>query len=250
MRTRVIRAGKDLKVIVINGFMSEQSTDVTDWLSVVDKNFPKAAVLHCDWDASNYKRLVTNWMTPEFEKPPPGGLLLKIISQTIVGLDLFKRKSAIGATRKEWITAMENAKLAGMQLANYIDKNPSKYILMGHSLGSRVIFNCLVNMKTYDRVMGAFLLGGAVGAESPWGNIAMRKSIRIFNCYSDNDMVLRGLYRAGTLFSDTPVGIKPIEQGYKNQIFNINMSRIVRGHTDYKKAEVGNLIKTYTSVPR
>ncbi|KAA8681000.1 hypothetical protein [Vibrio gigantis] len=70
MRTRVIRAGKDVKVIVINGFMSEQSTDVTDWLSVVDKNFPKAAVLHCDWDASNYKRLVTNWMTPEFEKTP------------------------------------------------------------------------------------------------------------------------------------------------------------------------------------
>ncbi|WP_299801576.1 DUF726 domain-containing protein [uncultured Shewanella sp.] len=249
MRIKQIRSGNALRVVIINGFLSETVADVSDWLEIVNRSFPEATVLHCDWDASN----IAKFRGLAQPNPKHDGWLRSLakVTTNVVSQKTYLPKSVLAESAKQWRSAMNNAAIAGNDLTNYIETNTGKYILMGHSLGARVIFNCLNSLKYKDYVLGAFLFGGAVGVNETWGNIANNNpKLRIFNCYSQNDLVLKSLYRVGTLFSNTPVGLSPIVLSNKNRVHNIDMSVAVNGHTDYKKAAVGNLVHTYINTPR
>lgn len=60
IRLRKVRSGNSLNVIVINGFLSEKNTDITDWLNVLDWDFQSTTVHHYDWDACNSKKNIKN----------------------------------------------------------------------------------------------------------------------------------------------------------------------------------------------
>lgn len=90
------------------------------------------------------------------------------------------------------------------------------------------------------RVTEAHLLGGAVGSSpSDWWDecsAALHEQGQIFNYYSESDMVLKYMYRFGTLFQSDPIGRSPIE--HCKRVTNKDVSHWVRKHTEYKfKAE-------------
>ena len=252
IRLRKVRSGNSLNVIVINGFLSEKNTDITDWLNVLDWDFQSTTVHHYDWDACNSKKILKTVGTGNLGLRSSISTTAMRITKTV---SPYLTAGIVGTTAAvgfyEWRKAMKNAKLAGERLAKHIDKQEGRFILLGHSLGSRVIFHCLQSQQTRNKVMGAMLFGGAVGKENSWGHILQKHSkISIFNCYSTNDLVLKTLYPVGTLKKDSPIGLSPISQGYQSRLHNVDMSNIVSGHMKYKTSEVGRLLGIHMASTR
>ncbi|HCH2417129.1 DUF726 domain-containing protein [Vibrio parahaemolyticus] len=242
IRLHKVQSGDPLNVIVINGFLSEKNSDVTDWLSVLEHSFPSSTVHHYDWDGCNYEKL--------FRTVNIGGIGLSAVrALTAVG-KVAHVGTAVGSGLFEWRKAMKNARLAGENLAKYIDNQEGCFVLLGHSLGARVIYHCLENQKTINKVKGAMLFGGAVGKENPWEELLRQHSqMNIFNCYSNKDVVLKILYRAGTFYADSPIGLNPIKQDCLNRLHNVDMSNLVSGHMRYKTSEVGLMLKAHMAFP-
>ena len=87
----------------------------------------------------------------------------------------------------------------GKNLARFIIdfhlKSPkTKFRLLGHSLGSEVIYSTLVHLGKlgkYDLVSAVYLFGASVPSDMVQANTAIRKTIcKIVNYYNPNDEVL------------------------------------------------------------
>ena len=96
---------------------------------------------------------------------------------------------------------------AGQRIAKYNGKNLARFIidfhlkspktkfrLLGHSLGSEVIYSTLVHLGKlgkYDLVSAVYLFGASVPSDMVQANTAIRKTIcKIVNYYNPNDEVL------------------------------------------------------------
>ncbi|MGD1524185.1 DUF726 domain-containing protein [Vibrio harveyi] len=248
-----VRKGDSLKVIVINGFLSESNNDVTDWLDVVDINFPQATVLHFDWKASSLKsvliksaKIYTAQNIATYAAAVGTSMTLPALTPVVLAAGKVKYAGLTGGAKSEWKQSLINAELAGVELANYIGSHKGQYVLMGHSLGARVAFHCLKNLAPSKMVLSAFLFGGAIPINEKWNEITEKKpSLRIYNAHSKNDYVLKVLYRAGTKLSEHPIGLRPINQKNAKGILNIDMSKLVSGHMEYKNTEVGRYLNYF-----
>ena len=135
---------------------------------------------------------------------------------------------------------MVKAQMTGLILADLIARTEHKdgFILMGHSLGARVIHSLLSALSTTDHkyIRDVFLLGGAVdGTQADtWGEIAQAVDGNIYNIYSERDDVLTLLYRGASAFMSQPIGIQKIRTAAPN-IYNFDASSIVDGHMEHKK---------------
>lgn len=236
MEIKLVKDGIEPTVVVINGFLSESTTDVTDWLSVVDELYPDNRVVHFTWPSSCLKRIFTQVLGKSF---------IKILFKTPVALPADAAKEVVA----EWKRSLKKAREAGEWLANYINNDDGKYVFMGHSLGARVSYHALSGITRKASVHSALLFGGAISKSEGWNKIFdTHPNILITNCHSENDMVLRYLYRMGILFNNTPIGLEAIELKGKSLIYNIDLSNIVDGHTDYKVQDVGIWIASMVKI--
>lgn len=236
MEIKLVRDGAEPTVVVINGFLSESTTDVTDWLSVVDELYPENRVVHFTWPSSSLKRILTNVLGKSFIK-----VLLK--SSTILPADTVKEFAG------EWKRSLQRSREAGEWLANYINNGDGKYIFMGHSLGARVSYHALSGITRKESVHSTLLFGGAISKSESWNKIFdNHPDILITNCHSENDLVLQYIYRLGTLFNNIPIGLEAIELKGKSLIYNIDLSNIVDGHSDYKVQDVGICIASMVKI--
>jgi len=139
-----------------------------------------------------------------------------------------------------WHTSMVKASMTGILLADLIARtnNPDGFILMGHSLGSRVIYYLLyaLSTKNTSQVNDVYLLGGAVDRKDTKGWIEAIKAVKgkIVNCYSNNDSTLKFLYQGANALSSAPIGLGDIEVA-DNKIINKNVTSLIGGHMEYKE---------------
>ena len=107
--------------------------------------------------------------------------------------------------------------------------------LIGYSLGARVIFSCLTSLaerKAFGLVESAVLIGAPCpSATADWRILRTVVSGRLVNVYSENDYVLRFLYRTssmqfGVAGLSKVIGLPSVE--------NIDMSETVTGHLRYR----------------
>ncbi|WP_099077879.1 DUF726 domain-containing protein [Vibrio sp. PID17_43] len=226
-------SGSGLHVIAINGFLSEGNFESDDWIQLIDQRYPRARVSHFHWPASNLTKIIG-----KYARVGPTDYLNSSI------FDRFKPTTYERDQQLEWYRSIQHAAKAGRHLAKCIDVLEHDFVLMGHSLGARVIFNALKNTTKLNKVNAAYLFGGAVSSSDRWDRILERnRSLKIVNCYSNNDMVLKAAYQLSIGFKHEPVGLQPIDQGFKKQLYNVNLSSIVNGHTKYKKEEVGRRLR-------
>ena len=135
---------------------------------------------------------------------------------------------------------MAKAQMTGLILADLIARTDHKdgFILMGHSLGARVIHSLLFALSTTEHkyINEVFLLGGAVDGTNndTWGEIAQAVGGNIYNIYSERDDVLTLLYRGATAFMSRPIGIREIRTSASN-VYDFNASSIVEGHMNHKE---------------
>ena len=115
-----LEAGDKHAVIVVNGFLSEGNTDLTEWTTHRSTVFSDASWYHLDWAASTKSHAV---------------------AQTVPGI---ASVMDLGGFR----AAKARAEVAGRALAQVLSQTPDwTFTLAGHSLGARVVVNTLAAMK-------------------------------------------------------------------------------------------------------
>jgi len=112
--------------------------------------------------------------------------------------------------------------------------------LYGHSLGANLIYHTLENLYHRNiKINNIYLFGGASSNDKlNWTHI-QKVCTQIYNFYSENDFILKYLYRT-TELAECPIGLEKInvEKRIKqnsNDIKNYNVSNIVKGHSEYLK---------------
>lgn len=139
-----------------------------------------------------------------------------------------------------WSVSLDRAWAAGLILADtLISRNLGQrpITLMGFSLGSRVIFSCLVELcrrKAHGLVENVYIFGTPVVRKKE--HLVMARSAvsdRFVNAFSGKDWMLAYLFRAAAGGFSKVMGIAPIE-GIEG-IENYDCTDIVDGHLAYRK---------------
>ncbi|VEV55428.1 conserved protein, unknown function [Plasmodium vinckei vinckei] len=138
-----------------------------------------------------------------------------------------------------YLVIRERAQQAGRILAEALsDRNTvgqRPVILIGYSVGARVIFYCLKYLyakKLYNIVSNAIFIGlPATTSTRIWSQIRMTVTNRVVNVYSKNDWLLGFLYRYME-WKLNVAGLMPINDP---GIENYDASGIIHSHLDYKR---------------
>ncbi|RQS60664.1 DUF726 domain-containing protein [Burkholderia sp. Bp8963] len=238
-------------VIFVNGFLSQDNRDVEDWTQHLGDYFDEDAWYHVDWESQNLQKL--GMMVSK--TPQKAGLEM--------AKELGKRAAKEGAKKigpfsmasniadvigNPWHSAMVKASMTGVLLADAIARTSGwTFTLAGHSLGARAIYYALEALST--RTKGAviddvYLLGGAVGGGEKdvegWEIATKAVKGKIYNCFSEQDHVLKYLYQGANAWMSAPIGYHGIDLRHR-KIENLDCSELVGGHTLWKK-EFGSIL--------
>lgn len=244
-----IRTGKYPAIVTINGFLSEKNQDNKDWESCLPEKYKNHAWFHVNWEAKTLSKL-GNYCFKSGSKTALKKTLTKLASKATkkaakklapgyVVLDI------IGLATNPWHVALIKSEKTGVLLADILMRCVNKdFILFGHSLGARGIFSALQTLSrtNIQRIKDVHLFGGAVNCNNEfWGEAKKAVKGTIYNYHSNNDYVLRYMYRDGTFFSSKPIGNNRIEN--ISGIKNIDVTSIVNGHMNYKTYIMKNYIE-------
>lgn len=142
---------------------------------------------------------------------------------------------AAGVAKNPWTVAKSRAAMTGAVLADLIARTESeKFILVGHSLGARVMVTAAQALGTRDaapRIETMHLLGAAIGNKGDWRTLSDSVSGQIYNYRSTNDAVLKYLFRT-VEGGRSAVGVAGFATSFAN-IRDRNVTRRVRSHGDY-----------------
>lgn len=139
-----------------------------------------------------------------------------------------------------WSVSLDRAWAAGLILADtLISRNLGQrpITLMGFSLGSRVIYSCLVELcrrKAHGLVENVYIFGTPVVRKRE--HLVMARSAvsdRFVNAFSGKDWMLAYLFRAAAGGFSKVMGIAPIED--IEGIENFDCTDVVDGHLAYRK---------------
>jgi len=239
------RRGSGTQIVFINGLGSQSKSLLHHWKPTLRYNFGNNTWYELEWESkrrSDLGKLIRKELYKRtFRKT------LEIAAKTATKQAAKKLSPAFWLSTllefggNPWFVALSKAQKTGQLLADLILRadGRARYVLMGHSLGARVIYytlQALAKAKVKQpRIREVHLLGGAVGRDrKSWTGIDSAVSGQICNYYSENDEVLRVLYKPGTLFMSKPIGRAPIL--YRStKIRNINVTNLVNGHNEFKK---------------
>ncbi|KZL88262.1 duf726 domain protein [Colletotrichum incanum] len=140
-----------------------------------------------------------------------------------------------------WSVSQDRAWAAGLILADsLIDRNlgTRPVTLVGYSLGSRVIFSCLLELArkgAYGVVQNVYLFGSPLIIKKD-EYLRARTVVpgRFVNGYSSNDWILAYLFRLTGGGPRKVAGLAPIED--LPWIENFDVTEFVKGHMEYRKA--------------
>lgn len=223
-------------VITIDGFLNEGLDNAHEWEIGMKEKYSLNAWYHLEWQSENMKKLLKR-IIPIFAVLVPTNMIpfASLITIPIVGMSM---PSVI----KTWRSALKQSEEAGKLLSQELTEHEcDEFILIGHSLGSRVIYNCLDNLDGYNKniIYDIHLLGGAVSNNATnWLKAEKTVKNKIYNYYSFKDWVLQTAYRLGT-FDGNPIGRTEIAT---SKTENINVTEYVNSHLTFKK-QFGHYIR-------
>ncbi|KAL8267660.1 hypothetical protein R6Q59_001458 [Mikania micrantha] len=146
----------------------------------------------------------------------------------------------------KWTIAVNRSDKAGKLLAEVFIKGLQgnrPVILVGFSLGARVIFKCLQYLAEtgYDGIVErVVLLGAPVSIQGEnWGTVRKVVSGRFINAYSTNDWMLGVAFRA-SLLSQGLAGIQAVNVP---GIENVDVTELIDGHSSYLWATQDILVR-------
>lgn len=201
-------------VMFLNGFLQENDEQFTDWLAPQSMINPNAMLYGVHWPSKTIQDL---------------GVLAQ---------DIYQNRNFWQLIHNPWHGALQSAEKSGIQFGQLLaDHEYNQLILVGHSLGCRVLYYALATLAQKHHTLSAdiILLGGAVGNQSKdWNAVAEYIDGTIYNCFSQEDSVLKYVYSASLAWLSSPVGRYPIDSQCQN-IINVDCTGIVNSHVSWKQ---------------
>lgn len=247
------KQGTGTPIICIDGFLNEKVKDAPEsWVSPISSLYPENPIYYVKWESKRLKDIASSFFAIGRDSTGKSFLTAAALSASKAAAKKLAPAGyalqALGLATNPWSVASVKAYETGALLADIIARTDEKYILVGHSLGARVIYSCLSALNTKDQqyIQDVHLLGGAVSSlcsqdesdigKPNWYSIENSVSGKIYNYYSLNDNVLKYLYSAGEgvkLDFQSPIGRNKINNP---KILNIDVSSDISGHTKYKES--------------
>jgi hypothetical protein len=234
-RIEKLREGSEPGVLLVRGFGSEGRSLPAEWTAGLSAEFPRNALYVLSWESKGYRdigRVLADGASRLLSRSGVGN--------AAGGVGRLSAAVAVpGLITNPWHTAMVRAARTGRLLASVLERadRPRRYVLVGHSLGARVIYYLLGGLSEsgVQCVDDVYLLGGAVGRgdRQGWENASRAVAGTLVNCHSADDRDLRWAYRVMNAFLSDPVGLGPVGLDAENAI-DLDVSDLVAGHRDYK----------------
>ncbi|KAI1744233.1 hypothetical protein F4680DRAFT_286167 [Xylaria scruposa] len=140
-----------------------------------------------------------------------------------------------------WAVSLDRAWAAGLILADsLIDRNlgTRPVTLVGYSLGSRVIFSCLLELArkgAYGLVQNAYLFGAPVVVKKEeFLKARVVVAGRFVNGYNRNDWILGYLFRLTNGGIRRVAGLATVDE--IPEVENFDCTKFVNGHMEYRTA--------------
>ena len=155
---------------------------------------------------------------------------------------------AAGFAKNPWHVARSRADKTGVIVADLLARTTvDSYVLIGHSLGARAMAVAAQTLGTdpkdrpanaahqpnAPRIESVHLLGAAIRNEVNAEGLTARVDDAVYNYHSDNDNVLKYLYRAAQ-GGQTAAGLSGFESD-ADKLRNIDVSADVERHSDYHR---------------
>jgi len=236
-RIERVRAGSGPPVVFATGFLTQGLSGWEDWRGAIDGRYSDSAVYQVHWGAKELRDLAVL----------VGSSGAKAAVQTMLVQGAKRGSKSFGLpglgwvfaaheiATNPWTVAKTRAGMTGAAVAELIARaGDGPYVLMGHSLGARVMVTAAQALGTKPgapRVETMHLLGAAVGRKGDWRSLEAAVRGTIWNYWSTEDAVLGWLYKAAEAGSDAAgrhgFGLRG------SRIKDRNVSRLVSGHTRY-----------------
>jgi Protein of unknown function (DUF726) len=233
----MVRPGFGTPVVFATGFLTEGRSAWSHWERLIEARFPTAPVYQLHWGAKELKDL-TALLATNGSKAAVRAILIQAAKRGSKGHGLPGIGWVLGAhgvATNPWTVAKTRAGMTGAALAALIARTTEgPYVLMGHSLGARVMVTAaqaLATRPSQPRIESMHLLGAAVGRKGDWRGLAASTTGTVWNYWSSNDNVLRWLYTLAEIGEAAAgqTGFVTKLPGIKNR----NVSRLVSSHSDY-----------------
>jgi hypothetical protein len=245
-----VRDGKLPSIVIINGFMTQNEDCSKDWLEVVEELYPDNQVIRVQWKAGNFKDMVFDKGVVPKARVPSGskiGFAATLMARTnLIGMIATAGGFVVDKVIGHWKTSFHETRYVALSLTNYLENDAQfeNCILMGHSLGGRIVRHTLNELSTANRVSEAYVLAGAVSSgDEQWQSILEKHNrLKLINCMSMKDYVLKSAYKAVTLWEHEPAGLSLVMEDNENTV-NLDVTDYASGHTDYKKKSLGLYLK-------
>jgi len=238
-----VRSGCKPAVVTINGFLTQRTDAHEGWRSGIDRSYPDHEWFHVEWESKNLAKLGSICATGGGTEAlrtflyKAAAQASKEAAKKINGVATVAQLIALSTN--PWHVAMAKAEKTGVILADILGRCGNEhFILIGHSLGCRVIYSCMQTLATSGkepRVAELHLLAGAVHHDRlNWieASRAIMPKGRIHSYFSNADYILKFMYSVGTFFQSSPIGRNRIPR--VKRISNHDMSKRRLGHMDYK----------------
>lgn len=233
-----LQDGTGPAVVVASGFLTEGSDGWGTWRNLLTAAFPDRPIFRVRWGAKELKAFgvllgrggakaiaMTGLKAAGAKASKAAAKFLGPVAPVLIAADV---------AANPWTVARTRADMTGAALADILartDQGP--FTLVGHSLGARVMAEAAVVLGTRGAraIVDIHLMGAAMGRSKDWRLLGEAVQGSVYNYWSDQDPVLKMLYRTAE-FGSVPVGLKgfsPVYPGMKN----VNLSRKVSAHSGY-----------------
>jgi pimeloyl-ACP methyl ester carboxylesterase len=238
-RIEKLREGLGTPVLFATGFLTQNEDGWGSWKRLIDERYPDAPVYRVYWGAKELRdltQLVAGGATRHAVRRSATTVARRASSRAAARLGpIGSFFLARDVAANPWTVARTRAEMTGAILADLLARTEeSPFILMGHSLGGRVMLTAaqvLGSKQGEPRVESMHLLGAAVSSGKDWRSLDQAVSGTIWNYHSRNDAVLGNLYRVAQ-FGHRAVGQVGFGSSFP-AIRDRDVSKTVRSHNAY-----------------
>ena len=235
-----LRDGDGPAVVLASGFLTQGNDGWGPWKPLIDRRYPESTVYRVHWGAKELKSLGV------LASVGAGKVLVRkvVAAAGKKGSRSFSSLPGIGwvlaahdVATNPWTVAKNRAGMTGAVLADLIARTTDEgpYVLVGHSLGARVMVHAAQALGTRTdvepRIDTMHLLGAAVGHRGDWSSLDKAVRGTVWNYWSARDEVL------GTVYAIAEIGQKAVGHvGFRSKFPRIrdrNVTRTVSGHSTY-----------------
>lgn len=233
------RNGTGTPVIVVRGFLTETAREWSQAMAMVEARYPDSPIYRLHWGSKELKAMAGfvgingGAGGGAVGLAAAGARASKSAASKIPGVGA--AMVAAGVLSNPWHTALVRADRTGVALAGLIARtNVDRYILVGHSLGARVVLTAaetLALSPDVPKIETLHVMGAAKGKKGDWRRLNEAVVDKVCNYYSSNDKVLKFAFQ-GAQFGSKPMGLYGIESPFP-KIKDYDVSKTVGGHSQY-----------------